>query len=221
MDKVTEQYMGISLRLKAARTALRASKKGNGKKADQTKEARRAVRALKKERLAFVAANPGFTPPARATRGRTNDVAASIAAAQAREAEKAARDQARTNGETVAVWRGGQLHWVGEQKAPPVAAPAPEELPAAEPPPAVGSAAPTAAVAAVMERKALTADILASLVEAGAARTAAQVAGAVGCTPKQAADALGRLAKEGKVVKATRPSGQPNRPSVVFALPLV
>jgi hypothetical protein len=240
MDDIAKQYTDIAARYTAARKVLSDAKKAHGKKSAEAKAARKAARAIKKERVAFVAANPGFTPPP-AKRGGRN-LGAATKNTSAGDLLKLYFELNEVRGFTIneveKLLKNGQVEEAlagsitpnslrhGIRPTPPPAAPvevvsaalaiaervqadsAPIIMqPAVEVPGEAIPPAPVAPVAVGVPAGSLSGAILGILRMAAEPLTPAQVAtlvktaGEGSITSKQAADALGRLAKQGKVNK--------------------
>lgn len=218
INDVLNTWNDIATRYSAARRTLAASKKENGKKSAETKAARKVVRAIKKERAAFMTANTGFVAPPKPSRKKT----------QGMQYTPPAPKEDRTTGETVGVFRAGK--WFKPDGVTPDEKMNAELNAAAGPWAGVDGAAVTEAVQAVSvaaeaanaacaapvaaepvkaAAKGLTAILLETLA-AGNVGTPSQLAALIAVpaglmglviTPKQVADALGRLAKTGKATK--------------------
>jgi hypothetical protein len=193
-------------RYKAARKVLSEAKKQHGKKSAEAKAARKAARAIKKERAAFCAANPGFTPPPR--------VKKVVQKGLQRKAEDEAMREAlrrRMEGETVRTFTPNTgLHL---PDGTPVSAEVPltqvtvAPVPAPVPAPV---AVPAQVVAGAIARPASLSRLLLDVLDGGFVGSPKQVAERVPATAwgatitaKQAADALRRLAKEGMCIKTS------------------
>lgn len=199
----TAAFNDIAARYTAARADLRAAKKAHGKKSTETKAARKVVRAIKKERAEFAAANPGFKAPPKAKK-----------AAPGMQRREPVAQPDRTAGETVGIFRGGK--WYAPDGVTEVPGPGVDEAKnpwteAGVDVAAVRDAGNAMAVAAEVANAAVakvsvTALLLKALAE-GNSGSPSQLAawvtsGGNAVTAKQAGDALARLAKTGKVVKA-------------------
>lgn len=239
MEDVKSLYADIAARYTAARKVLAEAKKTHGKKSPEAKAARKAARAIKKERVALVTANPGFTPPP-ARRGGRNMAAATK--------NKSPEDLLKlyfelnevrgfTINEVEKLLKSGQVddalagritpEALRHPTRPATPAPEPAPVPAEAvsealaiaarvqatvdpvtptPEPAPAPVAP-AAVGGVPDRS--LGAVLIGVLAQGHSGTPSQIAALVPAgawsttiTAKMAADALGRLAKAGKVVKA-------------------
>jgi hypothetical protein len=232
MEDIAKQYADIAARYTAARKVLADAKKAHGKKSAEAKTARKAARAIKKERVAFVAANPGFTPPPARRGGRAVGAKArspedtlklyfelnEVRGFNLNEIEKLLKNGQVEDALAGRILPGGRTPVpaptaadavsgalaiaarVQAESAPIVVEPAVEvagePIPPAPVAPAAVAGAPTLS-GAILNILRMAAEPLAPAQVA----TLVKTSGEGDLTAKQCADALGRLAKAGKVTK--------------------